>query len=83
MYCGNAYTSKVLTGIDCVIVICSYDSCFIKLGQSANINRSLKTHIIYVEVNKMYLVNVYHNEMELGLDCVIKTCGIKTCFIFG
>lgn len=37
----------------------------------------------------MYLVNVYHNdEMELGLDCVIKTCGIKTCgiktcFIFG
>lgn len=31
----------------------------------------------------MYLVNVYHNdEMELGLDCVIKTCGIKTCFIF-
>ena len=31
----------------------------------------------------MYLVNVYHNEIELCLDCVVKTCGIKTCFIFG
>lgn len=32
MYCGNVYSTNDTPAPACVIVMCPYDTCFIKLG---------------------------------------------------